>query len=204
MRHIGAAPDYNPAESSKEEEAEMARLEPIMSPDQVAPEHKAIVEGIQREHGGSLQGPYSIISYATETAGLLAHAGARIRFDSPLDPRVKNLAALTTAREFDCQYVWGAQSAAARRLEIPESTIDAIRAKTAEGIPPEDAQIVEFTQRLIRDHRVDDATVKALRDRLGDALLVELTCTIGYYAMAAMSLNMAELEPGPGAEVLQR
>jgi 4-carboxymuconolactone decarboxylase len=181
----------------------MARLTPIMNKDQVAAEHQDILEGIAAAHG-SLQGPYSIISYAPELAGRLAHAGTHIRFESPLDARVKNLAALTTAREFDCQYVWGAQSGAARRQEIPESTIDAVRAKTTTGIPPEDAQIVEFTQRLIRDHRVDDATFQALRDRLGDALLVELTCTIGYYAMAAMSLNAAELEPGPGAEVLQK
>jgi 4-carboxymuconolactone decarboxylase len=182
----------------------MARLTPILSPDQAAPEYRAIVEGIQKEHNGSLQGPYSIISYAPETAGLLAHAGARIRFNSPLDARAKNLAALTTAREFDCQYVWGAQSGAARRQGIPESTIDAVRAGTTEGLPPEDAQIVGFTQRLIRDHRVDDATFNAMRDRLGDALLVELTCTIGYYAMAAMSLNAAELEPAAGAEVLEK
>jgi len=181
----------------------MARLTPIMSTDQVAPEHRSTIEAISKSHG-SLQGPYSIISYAPELAGRLAHAGTRIRFESPLDARVKNLAALTTAREFDCQYVWGAQSGAARRQGIPESTIDAVRAKTSAGMPPEDAQIVEFTQRLIRDHRVDDATFDAMRKRLGDALLIELTCTIGYYSMAAMSLNAAELEPGPGAEVLQR
>src|SRR5581483_283642 len=144
------------------------RLTPIMSPDQVAPEYREIVAGIQQEHNGSLQGPYSIISYASETAGLLAHAGARIRFNSPLDPRIKNLAALTTAREFDCQYVWGAQAGAARRQNIPESTIDAVRAGTTEGLSPEDAQVVAFTQRLIRDHRVDDATFQAMRDRLGD------------------------------------
>ena len=181
----------------------MARLTPIMSKDQVAPEHQAIVEGIATAHG-SLQGPYSILSYAPILAERLAHAGTHIRFESPLDPRVKNLAALTTAREFDCQYVWGAQSGAARRLGIPESTIDAVRAKTSKGMPDDDAQIVDFTQRLIRDHRVDDATVQALRQRLGDALFIELTSSIGYYSMLAMSLNAVELEPGPGAEVLQR
>jgi 4-carboxymuconolactone decarboxylase len=181
----------------------MARLKPIMSTDQVAAEHRETIAAIEKSHG-SLQGPYSIISYAPELAGRLAHAGTRIRFESPLDPRAKNLAALTTAREFDCQYVWGAQSGAARRQGIPESTIDAIRAKTSEGIPAEDAQIVEFTQRLIRDHRIDDATFAAMQQRFGDALLIELTCSIGYYSMAAMSLNAAELEPGPGAEVLEK
>jgi 4-carboxymuconolactone decarboxylase len=181
----------------------MARLTPITSKEQISPQHRAIAENIAAAHG-SLQGPYSVFLYAPELAGRLAHAGTYIRFESKLDERIRNLAALTTVREFDCQYVWGAQSAAARRRGIPESTIDAIRAKTTSGIPDEDAQIVRFTQTLIRDHRVDDATVQALRDRLGNEQLIELTSTIGYYSMVAMSLNTVELEPGPGAEVLQR
>jgi 4-carboxymuconolactone decarboxylase len=179
----------------------MPRLTPIASKDQVAPEYHGVVDGIVASHG-PLQGPYSVFLYAPELAGRLAHAGSYIRFESRLDERVRNLAALTTAREFDCLYVWGAQSGAARRRGIPDSTIDAVRAKTTAGIPAEDALIVGFTQRLIRDHRVDDTTVQALRDRLGDQLLIELTSTIGYYSMVAMSLNTIELDPAPGAEVL--
>jgi len=75
-------------------------------------------------------------------------------------------------------------------------------AKHTKGIPPENAQIAGFTQWLIRDHRVDDTTVQALRDRLGDLQLIELTGTIGYNNMVAMSLNTVELEARPGAEVL--
>jgi len=55
-------------------------------------------------------------------------------------------------------YVWGAQTGGAQRLGAPETTITAIREKHARGIPPEDAQIVEFTRELLRKHRVDDAT----------------------------------------------
>jgi len=181
----------------------MARLTPILNKDQVAPEYQAIAEEIATAHG-SLQGPYSVLMHAPEIAKRLAPAGTYIRFETKLDERVKNLAALTTARELDCQYVWGAQSGAARRRGIPETTIDAIRAKTTEGIPADDGQIVGFTQRLIRDHRVDAGAVDALRRRLGDNYFIELTSAIGYYSMLAMSLNAVELEAGPGAEVLQK
>jgi 4-carboxymuconolactone decarboxylase len=180
----------------------MARITPITSREQVAPEHQGTVDAIVASHG-PLQGPYTMFLYCPELAGRLAHAGTYIRFESKIDERSRNLAALTTAREFDCEYVWGAQAAAARRRGIPDSTIDAVRAKGTQGIPPEDAQIVEFTQRIIREHRVDDATVDALRKRFGDLQLVELTSTIGYYSMVAMTLNTFQLEAGPGAEVLQ-
>ena len=40
------------------------------------------------------------------------------------------------------------------------------------------------------------------RSRFGERGLIELTGTIGYYAMLAMTVNACELEPGPDAEVL--
>jgi 4-carboxymuconolactone decarboxylase len=99
--------------------------------------------------------------------------------------------------------VWGAQTGSARRLDVPEATITAIREKHSRGIPPEDAQIVEFTRDLLRKHRVDGATVNALRSRFGDEGFIELTGAIGYYSMLAMTVNACELEAGPGAEVLE-
>ena len=70
-------------------------------------------------------------------------------------------------------------------------------------MPAEDAQIIDFTRRLLREHRVDDATVAALRTRVGDQGLIELTGSIGYYALLAMTVNVCELEAAPGAEVLK-
>ncbi len=180
----------------------MARLTPITSRDQVAPEAHPIVEAITRSRG-ALQGPFSLFLYAPELAGRAAHLGAYVRFEGGLDMRVRVLAAMVVARESDAVYVWGAQSGSARRQGVPESTITAIREKHARGVPAEDAQIIEFTQRLIRQHRVDDGTFQAVRERFGDSGLIELTGTIGYYTMLAMTVNACELEAGPGAEVLQ-
>jgi len=180
----------------------MARLPSITSKDQVAPKDHAIVDGIVQSRG-ALQGPFTMFLHCPELAGRLAHLGAFVRFEGSLDMRVRVLAAMTVARELDAVYVWGAQTGGARRLGVPETTITAIREKHARGIPPEDAQIVEFTRELMRKHRVDDATFKALRARLGDDGLIQLTGVIGYYSMLAMTVNACELEAGKGAEVLQ-
>jgi len=152
----------------------MARLPSITSKDQVAPKDHAIVDGIVQSRG-ALQGPFTMFLHCPELAGRLAHLGAFVRFEGSLDMRVRVLAAMTVARELDAVYVWGAQTGGARRLGVPETTITAIREKHARGIPPEDAQIVEFTRELIRKHRVDDATFQALRTRLGDDGLIQLT-----------------------------
>jgi len=180
----------------------MARLAPITSKSQVAPEAHPIVDAITKSRG-ALQGPFSLFLYAPELAGRVAHLGAYVRFEGGLDMRVRVLAAMVVAREFDAVYVWGAQTGSARRQGVPEATIAAIREKHTHGVPAEDGQIIEFTRRLIQRHRVDDATVQALRVRFGDGGLIELTGSIGYYTMLAMTVNACELEAGPGAEVLQ-
>src|SRR5690349_23589584 len=137
----------------------MARLTPITSKEQVAPQAHAVVDGIVQSRG-ALQVPFTMFLHCPELAGRLAHLGAFVRFEGSLDMRVRVLAAMTVARELDAVYVWGAQTGGARRLGVPETTITAIREKHARGIPPEDAQIVEFTRELMRKHRVDDATFR--------------------------------------------
>ncbi|HEY4646830.1 MAG TPA: hypothetical protein VIH25_11185, partial [Steroidobacteraceae bacterium] len=112
------------------------------------------------------------------------------------------LAAMVVAREFEAAYVWGAQTGSARRQGVPETTIAAIRDQHSRGMPAEDAQIVDFTRNLIRKHRVDAAATKALQQRFGDEQFIELTGTIGYYSMLAMTVNACELEARPGADAL--
>jgi len=180
----------------------MARLTPITSKSQVPLEAQPIVDAITKSRG-ALQGPFSMFLHAPELAGRVAHLGAYVRFEGGLDMRVRVLAAMTVAREFDAVYVWGAQTGGARRQGVPESTITAIREKHTRGVPAEDAQIIEFTRQLLQRHRVDDATAQALRNRFGDLGFIELTGSIGYYSMLAMTVNACELEAAPGAEVLK-
>ena len=179
----------------------MARLALITSKDQVAAQDHAVVDGIVKSRG-ALHGPFTVFLHCPELAGRLAHLGAFVRFEGSLDKRVRVLAAMTVARELDAVYVWGAQTGSARRQGVPEATITAIREKHTRGVPPEDAQIIDFTLQLIRKHRVDDATFKAVQARFGDDQLLQLTGAVGYYVMLAMTVNACELEAAPGAEVL--
>ena len=180
----------------------MARLTRITGKNQVPAEHHLIVDAIV-ESRGAVQGPFTMLLHCPPLAERVMRLGAYVRFEDKLDHRVRVLAAMTAARELDAVYVWGAQTGQARRQGVPEATITAIREKHSRGIPAEDAQIVEFTRDLICKHRADDATVKTLRQRFGDEQFIELTGTIGYYGMLAMTANACELEAAPGAEVLQ-
>src|ERR671929_96467 len=180
----------------------MARLPSITSKEQVPAKDHAVFDSIVASRG-SVHGPFTMFLHSPEIAGRVAHLGAYVRFEGSLDMRVRVLAAMTAAREFEAEYVWGAQTGGARRLGVPESTITAIREKHTRGVPPEDAEIIDFTRQLLQKHRVDDATFKAMQARFGNDELIQLTGAIGYYSLLAMTVNACELEAAPGAEVLQ-
>src|SRR5689334_24010312 len=142
----------------------MARLSSITRKDQVPAKDQATFDSIVASRG-AVQGPFTMFLHSPDIAGRVAHLGAYVRFEGSLDMRVRVLAAMTVAREYEAMYVWGAQSGGARRLNVPESTITAIRENHSRGIPAEDAQIVDFTRTLLRRHRIDDATADAMRQR---------------------------------------
>jgi 4-carboxymuconolactone decarboxylase len=180
----------------------MARLPSITGKDQVPAKDHAVFDAIVASRG-AVQGPFKMFLHAPAVSERVAHLGAYVRFEGSLDMRVRVLAAMTAAREFEAMYVWGAQTGGARRQGVPEATIAAIRDNHSRGVPPEDAQIIDFTRQLLRQHRVDDALFKAMQARFGNDELVQLTIAIGYYSLLAMTVNACELEPAPGAEVLK-
>ncbi len=180
----------------------MARLPLISGKDQVPAEHHAIVDAITASRG-ALHGPFNVFLHSPDVAGRIAHLGAFIRFEGTLDFRVRVLAAMTVAREYEAMYVWGAQTGSARRQNVPESTISAIRDNRSDGVPEDDLRIIDFTRALLRRHRVDQATFDAMLARFGSDQLIQLTSSIGYYAMLAMTVNACELGPADGAEVLK-
>jgi len=180
----------------------MARLKSITSKEQVPAKYHAVADAIVKSRG-AIAGPFLMFMHCPPLAERVAHLGAYVRFEGSLDMRVRVLAAMTAARELEAVYVWGAQAGSARKQGVPESTITAIREQHSRGVPAEDAQIIDFTRALLNKHRVDDATASALRKRFGDEQFIELTGSIGYYAMLAMTVNACELEAAQGAEVLK-
>lgn len=167
----------------------MARIPLIEERESLPPEHQGIYDAIAQSRG-AVRGPFAALLHCPEIAARTAHLGAYIRFESQLDPRIVELAALATARELACKHEWAAHLRHAAKAGIPQETIRAIhQCKGPENFSFEDAQIVSYVQELLRSHRASEATFQALFARLDVRGLVELTATIGYYAMLACALN---------------
>jgi 4-carboxymuconolactone decarboxylase len=167
----------------------MARISTIGKKEELAPEHQNVYDAIAQSRG-VVGGPWLALLHSPKIAARTAHLGSYIRFESGLDHKVVEFTALVAAREVECKHEWAAHIMHGQKAGIPIETIRAVHQKKgAESFSSEDAQIVSFVREMIHSHRVTEATFQAIYGRFGEKGMVELTATIGYYAMLACTLN---------------
>ncbi len=167
----------------------MARIATIDKKEDLAAADQKVYESIAQSRG-VVGGPWLALLHSPELAARTAHLGSYIRFESSLDHKVVEFTALVSARELECKHEWAAHIMHGQKAGIPMETIRAVyQKKGAESFASEDAQIVSFVREMIHSHRVSEATFQAIYGRFGEKGMVELTATIGYYAMLACTLN---------------
>ena len=154
---------------------------------------------------GRISGPFAVLLNSPEVAGRAAHLGAYIRFESTLAPDIKELAIITAAREFDCDYEWSAHVVLARDAGVRAEAIDAVANRGAlDSLTADESLVIGYGREMFENKRVSDATFDAARERFGVQGVTELTATMGYYGMLACALNTFEVEPAPDAESVCR
>ena len=146
---------------------------------------------------GSVRGPFKVLLHSPDLAARVAHLGTYVRFESKLDPHVRELTALITARLLDCEYEYSAHQPQLRAAGAPESTLVAVDQRRPADLPDDERWIYELVEQLLERHRISPETFTTARQRLGDAGLVELTSTVGYYALLAATLTAFEVPPLP-------
>lgn len=167
----------------------MARIATITKKEELAPAGQKVFDAIAQSRG-VVGGPWLALLHSPEMAQRTMHLGSYVRFESTLDHKVLEFTALVAARELDCKHEWAAHVNHAQKAGVSLETIRMVHEKKgAEIFSSEDAQIVSFVREMIQTHRVSEPTFQAIFNRFGEKGIVELTATIGYYAMLACTLN---------------
>jgi 4-carboxymuconolactone decarboxylase len=178
-----------------------ARL-PLVERATATPAQLAVWDRISQSRG-RVAGPFAALLHSPELARRVAETGHYVRFEGPLAQADREMAIITVARALDCQYEWAAHAVLARRAGVREEAIAAVRERRAPaGLTPEEAQVNGYAAALLGRHRVSDEAFAALQQRFGLEGVVDLTATIGYYAMIACALNAFAVEPTPGESPL--
>ncbi len=142
-----------------------------------------------------LVGPGSIFWHVPKAQQLVTALNQYLRNDSSLSDKVLELAMLVTARENDCMYVWNAHAASARAAGVPDAVVDALRdRKELPELAPDEAAVINYGQEYFRTHRVSRGAFQSGIEQFGTQGLIELTLTMGNYALLAFTVNSFDTE----------
>jgi 4-carboxymuconolactone decarboxylase len=150
-----------------------------------------------------LRGPAGIHLYSSKTVEAHNTINQYLRFGAGFDPKVREVAILTVAREMDSQFEWAAHEPEALKVGVPAVVIDVIKyRKATQGLSELDAAIVEFGRQVLRDHKVAAAGFARLKALFAPAQLVDLVLLMGNYAGTAILLAAFDMQVAEGRPIL--
>ncbi len=175
----------------------MARV-PYLSRDDLRPDDRQIFDDLMAERGEVLN-LFRALANTPEALRRLLPYSTYVRFQTTLDPHLRELAILTVGRitgaEYEYTYHWNA----ARGLGIPRDKLDALAEyEHAPAFTAEERAVIRYSVEATRSVRVSDPTFEALRGFLETRQIVELVEVVAYYNMIVRILEPLgiELEPG--------
>jgi 4-carboxymuconolactone decarboxylase len=150
-----------------------------------------------------LRGPAGIHLYSSKTVDAHNTINHYLRFDAGFDPKVREVAILTVAREMDSQFEWAAHEPEALKVGVPAGVVEVIKyRRSTEGLSETDAAIIEFGRQLLRDHKVNSAAFARLKALFQPAKLVDLVLLMGNYAGTAVLLAAFDMQVAEGRPIL--
>jgi len=171
---------------------------PLLKRDQVSGEALRVYDAVVgkdadgKERATPPMGPAATSLYSPGVALPMNQLNQYLR-NTVVGPAMFQLCTLIAAREFDEHYEWNSHEAGARRANVDQRTIDAIKFnRLLEGLPDRDALVIRFGRALFRDHTVSPELYAKVVETFGRQGMFELTAIMGDYAMAAIMLRAVD------------
>lgn len=157
-------------------------------------------DDLPEEHHGLLSRDINLMKlYAHSPVGgkLLSRVGGWIRFDSNLDPRLRELAILQVGYLTRTEYEWSHHVKIGRDFGVSDDDIRAIAVETAGGDSGLE-EVAVLTLRAARemtdDLEISEPTFKALHEHLGNEGILDLTIVISYYNSVVRFLRTLNID----------
>lgn len=160
----------------------------------LSPRQQEISDRITSRRGGT-RGPFLVWLRSPELCEKVEALGAFCRFESSLDPRLRELSLLIAARHWDAQYSWNAHVGKAADLGVSRESLTALAEHREPHFTSKDEDVVyRFSSEILGDHFVSDATFAEALAELGEQGIVDLIGSLGNFSMLAMLLNSCQVD----------
>ena len=166
------------------------RFKPL-SLEVMTPAQRRMAENLLAGPRKGMRGPFSALLYSPEMGDIAQQLGAEVRFKNSLPAKLKELAILTVARFWTAQYEWYAHQRLALEAGLnPTIAADIAAGKRPSGMQADEVAIYDFASELLETREVSDAAFAAVKERFGEKAIIDLICTMGYYTLVSMTLNV--------------
>ena len=170
------------------------RLRPLAR-DEMTAEQRRVADAVLTGPRGGLRGPFPVLLRKPKLAESARRLSDCIRYDNVLPPPLRELVIIIVARHWDAHYAWFAHSKIALDEGLDAAIVDAIaQGEEPDGLGIDEKIVYDFSRELLNKNDVSDATFEAALARFGEAGVVDLSATIGFYCFVSVTLNMAREE----------
>lgn len=165
---------------------------PRIPPEQWTDEQRKVAADIAAGPRGELRGPFIALLRSPGAAGPMQQLGEYLRYRSPLDRRLAEMATLMAARHWTQQYEWNSHYQHAMKARLSPDVAQAIaEGRRPPSMAPDETLLYDMLTEALQNKCVSDVTYDAAKAFFGEQQLVDLVIIAGYYAMLAMLLNVA-------------
>ena len=151
--------------------------------------------------GIGMPNSFRMLLNSPKAAAAVGQLGEYLRFNTSLDPTVREIAILSVARHTDSDYEWAHHVPVAQDVGVRPQVIESIRTGRAPmGLPAKEGVFAQAAKELVTNGDLTDRTFQAVEHLLGPAATVELIVLVGYYSMLAVALRSLGVELEAGLE----
>ncbi len=171
----------------------MARVV-LLNKGQTSPKAREMFEDIEKK-GFPMLNLYRVMAHCPNLGRAFLRLGNLILFKGILPPNLRELAILLVGHINQAKYEWTQHVAIALQSGVSREQIDALPDwENSRSFDERERAFLRYTDEVTKDIRVKDETFAALRSFLNEEGVVELTLTIGYYAMVCRILEALQVE----------
>lgn len=171
----------------------MARIA-LPPPEQMTPAQAQACAEVSSGKRGKVPAPMIGWLLNPEMARRTQHLGELLRYDTSMSDDLVELAIIVCARHWTAHVAWKAHKAYALKAGLHPRIADAIAARQEPVFADERQRLVyEVSQALLKTSRVEDDLYARAVAVLGEVGIAELAVLLGYYTIAAFTLNTFEL-----------
>lgn len=176
---------------------------PPIPPELWTEEQKKVAAMIVSGPRGEVRGPFIALLRSPGLAAPLQQVGEYLRFRSPLDRRIAEMATLMAARHWTQQYEWQSHHRHAMKAGLDPALATAIaEGRRPAGMATDEETLYDLLTEVLHNQSVCDATYARALQVFGEQGIIELVAVAGYYAMLAMVLNVGRKALPPGREAM--